>query len=87
LENEKMKRNWIFFTVILIGLILFLGVKWEWHNFGQNRNPSTSLCPVCQRIVIVNETTPKWEYKGRIFYFSNLGHQKIFMDNPQKFLK
>ena len=82
-----MKRYWLIFSIILLITFLYLALVRDMFSLGERDDNSPALCPVCKRIVIITETTPKYEYKGRVYYFNNLNHQKIFRENPEKFLK
>lgn len=43
--------------------------------------------PVCQMEVREVESAPKYEYKGKTYYFCDSSCQQAFEQNPEKYLE
>jgi YHS domain-containing protein len=43
--------------------------------------------PVDGSKISMRATTPTFEYKGKIYYFSNEENKRTFMANPEQYLK
>jgi len=50
-------------------------------------SPAIALDPVDGQKISIRATTPTYEIKGHVFYFSTDANKRTFMANPQQFLK
>jgi len=50
-------------------------------------SPAIALDPVNGQKISIRATTPTYEIKGHVFYFSSEDDKRTFMANPQQFLK
>jgi YHS domain-containing protein len=49
--------------------------------------PAIAMDPVDGSKISIRAATPTYEYKGKIYYFSNEANKKIFVANPEQYLK
>jgi YHS domain-containing protein len=49
--------------------------------------PAIAMDPIDGDKISIRATTPTFEYKGRIFYFSNETNRRTFMSSPDQYLK
>ena len=49
--------------------------------------PAIAMDPIDGDKISIRATTPTFEYKGRIFYFSNEANRRTFMSSPDQYLK
>jgi YHS domain-containing protein len=50
-------------------------------------SPAIAMDPVNGDKISIRATTPTFEYKGRIFYFTNEENRRTFIANPDQFTK
>jgi YHS domain-containing protein len=50
-------------------------------------SPAIAMDPVDGSKISMRATTPTFEYKGKIYYFSNEENKRTFMANPEQYLK
>lgn len=49
--------------------------------------PAIAMDPVDGDKISIRATTPMFEYKGKIYYFTNEANRRTFMAGPEQFLK
>jgi YHS domain-containing protein len=49
-------------------------------------SPAIAMDPIDGSKISMRATTPTFEYKGRIYYFSSEANRKTFMANPDQYL-
>jgi YHS domain-containing protein len=49
--------------------------------------PAIAMDPVDGSKISIRATTPTFEYKGRVYYFSSPGNRAAFVGNPESFTK
>jgi YHS domain-containing protein len=49
--------------------------------------PAIAMDPIDGSKISITATTATWEYKGKIYYFSNEANKHTFMANPEAALK
>jgi YHS domain-containing protein len=50
-------------------------------------SPAIAMDPIDGGKISIRASTPTFEYKGKIYYFSNEENRKLFMANPEQYLK
>jgi len=50
-------------------------------------SPAIAMDPIDGSKISMRATTPTYEYKGKIYYFSNEANKRIFMSSPEHALK
>jgi YHS domain-containing protein len=50
-------------------------------------SPAIAMDPIDGSKISIRATTPTYEYKGKIYYFSNEANRRIFVANPEVALK
>jgi len=50
-------------------------------------SPAIAMDPIDGSKISMRATTPTYEYKGKIYYFSNEANKRLFMGNPEQALK
>jgi YHS domain-containing protein len=50
-------------------------------------SPAIAMDPIDGSKISMRATTPTYEYKGKIYYFSNEANMRIFMASPEHALK
>ena len=50
-------------------------------------SPAIAMDPIDGSKISMTATTPTYEYKGKIYYFSNEANKRIFMASPEQALK
>jgi YHS domain-containing protein len=50
-------------------------------------SPAIAMDPIDGGKISIRATTPTFEYKGKIYYFSNEENRKLFSANPEQYLK
>lgn len=50
-------------------------------------SPAIAMDPIDGSKISMRATTPTFEYKGKIYYFSNEANRRTFMANPEAALK
>ena len=50
-------------------------------------SPAIAMDPIDGSKISITATTPTWEYKNKIYYFSNEANKQIFAANPEHSLK
>lgn len=50
-------------------------------------SPAIAMDPIDGSKISITATTPTWEYKSKIYYFSNEANRRTFMANPDHALK
>lgn len=50
-------------------------------------SPAIALDPVDGQKISIRASTPTFEYKGKLFYFSNEANKRMFMANPEAYMK
>ncbi|HUP61574.1 MAG TPA: hypothetical protein VNA69_14265 [Thermoanaerobaculia bacterium] len=50
-------------------------------------SPAIAMDPIDGSKISIRATTPTFEYKGKIYYFSNEANRRMFMGNPEVALK
>ncbi len=49
--------------------------------------PAIAMDPIDGSKISIHASTPTFEYKNKIFYFSNEANKKVFTANPEQFTK
>ena len=49
--------------------------------------PAIAMDPIDGSKISIHATTPTFEYKGKVYYFSNEVNRRLFMGNPESALK
>jgi YHS domain-containing protein len=50
-------------------------------------SPAIAMDPIDGGKISIRALTPTFEYKGKIYYFSNEENRKLFAANPEQYLK
>ena len=50
-------------------------------------SPAIAMDPIDGSKISIRATTPTYEYKGRIFYFSSEANKATFVGNPEQYTK
>jgi YHS domain-containing protein len=50
-------------------------------------SPAIAMDPIDGGKISIRATTPTFEYKGKIYYFSNEENRRAFAANPEQYLK
>jgi YHS domain-containing protein len=50
-------------------------------------SPAIAMDPIDGGKISIRATTPTFEYKGKIYYFTNEENKRTFAANPEQFLK
>jgi len=50
-------------------------------------SPAIAMDPIDGGKISIRATTPTFEYKGKIYYFSNEANRSAFAANPEQYLK
>lgn len=50
-------------------------------------SPAIAMDPIDGSKISMTATTPTYEYKGKIYYFSNEANKRVFMGSPEQALK
>ena len=50
-------------------------------------SPAIAMDPIDGGKISIRATTPTFEYKGKIYYFSNEENKRAFSANPEQYLK
>lgn len=82
-----MRKMWIIIVVAIILTGLILGFSTNWFGLKGTEGVKSGYCAVCGMPIIIDKNTPRYEYKGKTYYFMNEDHKKTFMTNPDQFIK
>lgn len=57
------------------------------HAGHEAADVATAVCPVCAMEIAVGTKTPRATYGGILYYFASEEHERLFIADPQKYLK
>jgi len=71
----------------ILALFLAFSFAFVLTGMAQQQAEEKVTCPVSGKEFVKSETSPKYEYKGKTYYFCCENCKEAFMKNPEKYLQ